>query len=139
MVVFKGTRARICATPRGVSVLTYEEYMRSPQWRLKRGQRLKIDKNTCQQCGATSKQYRLEVHHLTYERLGDEGIEDLQTLCIICHPLATSEQRRKRYAKRILVLADFERNTPATLNEEGHDGVQDLKLQDYRRRTPPHA
>ncbi len=119
--------------------MTYEEYLRSPEWRRKRARRLKLDRNACQKCGATSKEYRLEVHHLTYERLGDERMEDLQTLCVLCHPVATSEQRRKKYAKRVLTVSDFERKTPIISNEEGHDGVQNVELQDYRRRTPPYA
>ena len=119
--------------------MSYERYMLSPEWRRKREQRLEFDQHTCQGCGATSKQYRLEVHHLTYERLENELIEDLQTLCVLCHPVATSEQRRKKYAKRVLVLSDFQRRTPMVSNEEVRDGVQNPKLQDYRRRTPPYA
>jgi 5-methylcytosine-specific restriction endonuclease McrA len=119
--------------------VNYEEYLRSPKWRRKRKDRLQIDGHACQKCGATSKQYRLEVHHLTYERLSDERMEDLQTLCVLCHPFETSEQRRKKYANRVFVLSDFERKTPIASNEEGHDGLQNVELQDYRRRTPPYA
>jgi len=119
--------------------VTYEEYLRSLRWRLKREERLKLDGYACQECGTTSEQYQLDVHHLTYERLGNERMEDLQTLCVLCHQLATSEQRQKKYAKRVLVLSDFERKTPVVSNEEAHDGIQDVELQDYRRRTPPYA
>jgi len=119
--------------------VTYEEYLRSPEWRRKRKERLKLDRNTCQKCGTTSREYRLEVHHLTYERLGSERMEDLQTLCVLCHPIETSEQRRQKYAKRVFVLVDFKRRTPVVSNEEDHDGLQNIKLQDYRRRTPPYA
>lgn len=133
-------RARISTMPRrGVLLVTYREYLRSPQWRRRREQRLKLDGYACQQCGTTSKQYRLEVHHLTYKRLGHERMEDLQTLCVLCHPIATSEQRRKRYAKRVLKVPDVKRKTPILANKEGHDGIQNIKLQDYRRRTPTHA
>jgi 5-methylcytosine-specific restriction endonuclease McrA len=117
----------------------YQEYLRSPKWRRKREQRLKLDQHACQQCGKTSNEYPLEVHHLTYKRLGNERMEDLQTLCVLCHPIATSEQRRKRYAKRVLVAPDVKRRTPIVANKEGRDGVQNIELQDYRRRTPAHA
>jgi 5-methylcytosine-specific restriction endonuclease McrA len=113
--------------------------MRSPEWHRKRQQRLKLDHNTCQKCGATSKEYRLEVHHLNYDRLFHERMEDLQTLCILCHPIETSEQRRRRYAKKILTVPDVKRKTPIVANKEEHRGVQNIKLQDYRRRTPTHA
>jgi len=119
--------------------VNYKTYLQSAEWRLKREERLKLDRYTCQQCGATAKEYRLEVHHLNYERLGSERMEDLQTLCIVCHPIATSEQRRKKYAKRVFVLSDVQRRTPIFANREGQDGVQSIKLQDYRRRTPPYA
>ena len=33
----------------------------------------------------TAPDSRLEVHHLTYERAGHERLEDLQTLCHLCH------------------------------------------------------
>jgi hypothetical protein len=117
----------------------YQEYLRSPEWRRKREKRLELDLYLCQKCGKTSKEYRLEVHHLTYERLGRERMEDLQTLCILCHPIETSEQRRKRYAKRVLDVPDVKRRTPIVANKEGHDGIQNIELQDYRRRTPAHA
>ena len=119
--------------------MTYEQYLRSPEWRRKREQRLRLDGYVCQKCGKTSKEYRLEVHHLTYERLGHERMEDLQTLCVLCHPIETSEQRRKKYAKRVLTVPDVKRKTPIVASKEDHGGVQDIKLQDYRRRTPTHA
>jgi hypothetical protein len=125
--------------PPKVFPVTYEEYMRSPQWRRKRKQRLKLDGYACQKCGKTSKEYRLEVHHLTYDRLGHERMEDLQSLCVLCHPIATSEQRRRKYAKRVIVLCDVQRKTPIRVKKETHNGAQNLDLQDYRRRTPAHA
>ncbi len=36
----------------------------------------------CQACGGAE---RLEVHHLTYERLGYERLTDLMVLCHACH------------------------------------------------------
>jgi HNH endonuclease len=120
--------------------MNYEKYMRSPKWRAKRQHRLKLDDNTCQSCGATPDQYRLEVHHLTYERLGNEEMDDLKTLCVICHPTETAEQRRKRYAKRVIVVCDTKRKTPTPHGQkERNRGIQEPALQDYRRRTPSHA
>lgn len=57
----------------------YGQYLRSPAWQAKRTERLRIDGFRCMKC-RTSK--RLEVHHLTYDRLGDEDVHrDLATLC----------------------------------------------------------
>lgn len=60
----------------------YKEYLQSEDWRQIRVTRLRADNFTCQKCG--SKQ-NLQVHHLTYERVGCECIKDLITLCKDCH------------------------------------------------------
>jgi hypothetical protein len=60
----------------------YEDYLKSDHWYfmiiLKR---LQVD-NKCEICGSS---HGLEVHHLTYERLGNENLEDLQVLCSYHH------------------------------------------------------
>lgn len=60
----------------------YKEYLQSEDWQLIRVARLRADNFTCRKCG--SKQ-NLQVHHLTYERVGCECIKDLITLCKDCH------------------------------------------------------
>lgn len=63
-------------------MIDYLEYINSPKWQRVRAIRLRKDKFTCQQCGGKNE---LNVHHLTYKRLGRERIEDLITLCVRCH------------------------------------------------------
>lgn len=60
----------------------YDEYIHSEAWSKKRQERLRIDGFKCQRCGATEK---LEVHHVTYNTLGNENMNDLITLCELCH------------------------------------------------------
>lgn len=60
----------------------YIEYLRSPLWRLKRQEAIEWAQNKCTVCGS---QRRLQVHHLTYERLGKEHLFDLQVVCKECH------------------------------------------------------
>lgn len=60
----------------------YKRYLRSPQWLEKRGEALQRAAKRCQLCGFTE---QLEVHHNTYEHLGDERPEDLVVLCSPCH------------------------------------------------------
>ena len=60
----------------------YRQYIRSDEWEKKREERLKKDGYKCQECGTAK---NLEVHHITYERLGNEDINDLITLCKECH------------------------------------------------------
>lgn len=65
-----------------IKIVDYKEYIKSTVWYQKRLARLKKDNYTCQKCGDTE---FLEVHHLTYDNLGDEPIEDLICLCRACH------------------------------------------------------
>jgi hypothetical protein len=69
----------------------YATYMRSRAWRQRRAMILDRDGHRCQSCGSTS---RLTVHHLTYERLGNENWGDLVTLCQGCHDWVHGKQRR---------------------------------------------
>ena len=71
----------------------YEGYLMSQRWADKRQQKLEEENYTCEKCGynpnwSTSPIYvPLDVHHLTYDNLGDEPLEDLQVLCRSCHML----------------------------------------------------
>ena len=96
----------------------YEEYLKSDEWKRKRDMvmqramqsfmparpdiRYTVDKYgrvitwianvehrpTCENDGCTNE--ATDVHHLTYERLGKERLDDLQALCRKCH-----EQKHK--------------------------------------------
>lgn len=58
-------------------------YMKSKRWRKKRAKVLARDGHKCVQCKRSDRQ--LHVHHLTYERYGNERLDDLVTLCERCH------------------------------------------------------
>ena len=60
----------------------YHEYLASERWRQRRNRALRLALYRCATCGARR---GLEVHHTTYERLGDELDADLQVLCRGCH------------------------------------------------------
>ncbi len=78
----------------------YKEYMRSPEWRQKRKTIINRDLYRCRICGWQPKTHstnnHLEVHHSTYERLGDEWDSDLITLCHHCHKEITKFLRKRR-------------------------------------------
>ena len=57
-------------------------YMQSKEWRSIRNQVFTRDNHTCQSCGSQSS---LNCHHIFYDRLGAENLEDLTTLCTTCH------------------------------------------------------
>ena len=60
----------------------YQEYLRSKQWKEKRALVMVRDNNTCQHC---RKAIAEEVHHLTYVNLFNEPLDDLISLCSVCH------------------------------------------------------
>ena len=64
-------------------VVEYEAYLKSPAWQEKRMVALERAGRRCQICGA--KGVPLEVHHNSYERLGDELPEHLLVACDPCH------------------------------------------------------
>ena len=59
----------------------YDRYIHSAGWRRKASQRLEMDGHVCQVCGREA----TEVHHLTYDRFGNEEMNDLVSLCRKCH------------------------------------------------------
>lgn len=75
--------------------LNYEKYLQSKHWRKIRALMLLINSAVCQakDCkemgeswyGSTTAE--IDVHHLTYENLGSEKIEDLRLLCRRHHEL----------------------------------------------------
>jgi hypothetical protein len=79
---------RIAADKRLVEVggdftkLPYKVYLETTHWNKTRKRILKFDGWKCVKCGSKKS---LKVHHRTYERLGQELLEDLVTLCSVCH------------------------------------------------------
>jgi hypothetical protein len=61
----------------------YSAYLRSPHWLLMRTRARRRAGYRCQRCESDAS--RLEVHHLTYARLGWERDSDLIVLCEPCH------------------------------------------------------
>jgi 5-methylcytosine-specific restriction endonuclease McrA len=66
--------------------INYADYIKSPGWASKRRGKLFDANYKCEKCGSETQ--TLEVHHLTYERLGDERMSDLIVLCSYCHKVA---------------------------------------------------
>lgn len=60
-------------------------YLFSEAWRRTRESAILAAGHQCQKCGARGPGVTLDVHHLTYERLGDELAADLIVLCRGCH------------------------------------------------------
>lgn len=61
---------------------SYLEYIRSDMWKAKAALAKQRADYKCQVCNSG---LRLNVHHRTYERLGNEAASDLTVLCRGCH------------------------------------------------------
>jgi 5-methylcytosine-specific restriction endonuclease McrA len=62
--------------------MRYAAYLRSPEWADTRRTAVDHAGGRCQLC---NKPGRLDVHHRTYERRGNERLSDLIALCRDCH------------------------------------------------------
>jgi HNH endonuclease len=62
--------------------MPHPDYLLTPEWVERRRGALRRAGHECQTCGADG---RLHVHHRTYERRGQEWVDDLVVLCEDCH------------------------------------------------------
>jgi len=68
----------------------YARYLASPHWRATRRRAIQLAGFRCQHCrqfDTPSAPVQLEVHHVTYARIGKERAEDLAVLCEPCHEM----------------------------------------------------
>lgn len=64
--------------------MPYAEYLKTPEWKATQKKALRYANFSCQLCSSAKD---LNVHHRTYERLGEELPSDLTVLCEVCHGL----------------------------------------------------
>jgi len=65
-----------------LQTMPYGEYLRTPEWQQARRAKLNQVGNQCRRCGG---ERNLHVHHLTYDHLGHEWLDELAVLCRMCH------------------------------------------------------
>lgn len=80
LAVRTGRRDRLYMTPE-----EYEDYLASSHWQEVRRSAIRRAGYRCQVCNRSSSQ--LEVHHRTYENLGNEEEYDVIALCSHCHSI----------------------------------------------------
>lgn len=105
------------ATPK-LGSLEYRTYLASSQWKEKRKAVITRCRGWCEQCLKAGLHNKMaDVHHLTYERLGDERLTDLMAVCESCHraldPIREKEMQRRNKEK---------------LNEARKDGYKRAKF-----------
>jgi hypothetical protein len=71
----------------------YDEYLQSDEWKAKRKQKLEAVNYQCEKCGTAK---NIEVHHLNYDRLGFEKLEDLVVLCKTHHTTVHENDLKKK-------------------------------------------
>lgn len=74
----------------------YADYLRSPEWQYRRSLRLNIDHHQCQAKLNYCTGRATEVHHLTYEHVGNEPLFDLASVCSSCHRQISEKEGRLR-------------------------------------------
>ena len=65
-------------------MIDYHKYMRSKEWKAKRQEKLEACDHKCE-CEGGCYRKATQIHHLHYDTLGNESMEDLQALCPKCH------------------------------------------------------
>jgi 5-methylcytosine-specific restriction endonuclease McrA len=72
--------------------MPYADYLRTEHWQSTRLRALQRAGFQCKDCEISGVQ--LDVHHLTYDRLGREAESDLIVLCHRCHERAHANDDR---------------------------------------------
>lgn len=67
----------------------YSRYLRTQHWRQFRNQMMKEIDYECFQCGGID--VSLQLHHVTYKRVGNESKKDVLWLCGHCHAKLTKK------------------------------------------------
>lgn len=78
-------------------VWTYNQYLNSKHWNIVKYQLAQIFPRICFQCGNT---HNLNIHHMTYERLGAEYPMDLVYLCESCHKALHAYVRHQKLVNK---------------------------------------
>ena len=91
-------------------------YMTTKQWKQLKLERLRIAQNKCESCGST---HNLHLHHITYERLTQELVEDVAILCggidgchQKLHDIVAKQHPKSPYGREHIYSLDFLKNLP---------------------------
>lgn len=71
----------------------YNVYLKSEQWRKVRARVLKRAQYRCEGCDECAAS---QVHHLTYENMGNEFLWELRAVCNACHDRFHAQQDERR-------------------------------------------
>ena len=77
----------------------YKQYLKSKHWKNKKREFLSVQGKRSYACYLCHKRTKLEIHHITYENLGNEPLADLILLCRKCHQEVTFSKDKEKYQK----------------------------------------
>lgn len=107
-----------------INNINYCKYLESEKWKNFREEVLKRDNYKCTKCGKTE---NLHIHHISYDNIWDEKLEDVITLCDECHE---KEHSTKRWNK------SKNKATKEIIDEMIDSGSVDVRvLYQYLRKT----
>jgi len=86
--------------------MSYKAYLQTDHWQEFRSYALENLGRVCVDCGATD--VRFEVHHLTYENIWEEQLEDVIILCHSCHMKRHPEKFRHKCKHKNLIKTHLE-------------------------------
>lgn len=90
------------ARMRELRVMPQKQYLLSSWWLHRREIALKKAGRKCEHCAVST---RLQVHHLSYDRVGAELDSDLEVLCDPCHEKHHFDESRRHDVRLYLRLA----------------------------------
>lgn len=80
--------------------IDYNDYIHGhPHWKKVKAARFAFDDGKCVICHKDLKNEPFETHHNCYDRLGNERIRDVLTMCPECHTLFHNNWQRQKYWK----------------------------------------
>lgn len=109
----------------------YLNYIQSDKWYAKRAKIIEKRGYVCESCSST---HQLQLHHLTYDRLGHELDEDLLLLCKACHETADRvrvRQTRYRNARTTYIEKKYGDDPPEGADEEFDEWLERKRESDY--------
>lgn len=138
-------RGRRNSALRRLGFSSYDAYLGGDHWQATRRAYFASDRPQKCICGETE---NLQLHHITYERVGAERLDDLRVLCAGCHTMLHVLEDRgdstldpasigeADAASRADVLSDLERELAAALELPIEESVAAIKAVTERTDQP---
>lgn len=109
----------------------YNAYLSSAAWRSLKARYRASD--LVQDCGLCSESDGLDMHHMTYERVGEEELSDLIPLCRNCHRMVHVLEERGEIGLDFSGLVDFQRAARYAVEQQARKEQARKDIRDAER------